>query len=204
MSKHTIVILANSIKHGEHCVAGKDIQSKQWVRPVSNTEGAALSDKQAKFQNPYGTYLVKPMQKIEMSLVQNVPLINQPENYLIDDSTWQQRYSINDQELLQYVDNPSDLWGDGDHVIFANIENGFVKIEQSLYLVSVDSLNLYKTDEGKRRVNFMYNGIQYNLAVTDPKFDSIVSENTEVKNILCISLAEKFNNNCYKVVAHIF
>lgn len=204
MSNNIIVILANSIKHGKHCVAGKHIQSKQWVRPVSNPEGGALSNLQAKFKNPYGTYLVKPMQKIEMSLVQHVPLVNQPENYLIDDSIWEQKYSINDQELLQYLDQPINLWGEGDHVVFANIENGFVKIEQSLYLVSVDNLNLNKTELGKRRANFMYNGIQYNLAVTDPQFDSILSENKEIKNILCVSLAEKFNNNCYKVVAHIF
>ena len=38
--RKVIVVFANSVKHGKHCVAGKDVQSKKWIRPVSNAEGA--------------------------------------------------------------------------------------------------------------------------------------------------------------------
>ena len=39
----TIVILANSVKHGKHCVAGKFIDTKQWIRPVANDSGKEIT-----------------------------------------------------------------------------------------------------------------------------------------------------------------
>ena len=42
MIKKTIVILANSVKHGNHCVAGKCITSKSWARPVFDVSGGEL------------------------------------------------------------------------------------------------------------------------------------------------------------------
>jgi hypothetical protein len=47
----TLVILANSVKHHLHCVAGKDINTKEWVRPVGNDDGEALSDEQSSYVN---------------------------------------------------------------------------------------------------------------------------------------------------------
>jgi hypothetical protein len=81
---------------------------------------------------------------------------------------------------------------------------GLQSIDQSLYLVQTDNLNLFTNDEGKRRASFNYNGYQYDLAVTDPKFDEILREQCEVNGILCISLGEEYQGYCYKLVATIF
>jgi len=70
----TIVIFANSVKHGQHCVAGKSLATGQWIRPVADANGKELDHEQAKYRNPYGRYLVKPLQKIQMELGANVPL----------------------------------------------------------------------------------------------------------------------------------
>jgi hypothetical protein len=70
MTQAEIIVLANSVKHGQHCVAGKCINTGNWVRPVSNANGAELSHEQAKYQNPYGTFGVKPLQKIRMGFSQ--------------------------------------------------------------------------------------------------------------------------------------
>ncbi|MDE1239946.1 dual OB domain-containing protein [Vibrio aestuarianus] len=35
----TVVVLADSYKHGEHCIAGKCVQTGQWIRPVSTPKG---------------------------------------------------------------------------------------------------------------------------------------------------------------------
>ncbi len=59
----TVVIFANSVKHEKHCVAGKDVDSHSWIRPVSDTEGAELSDQQCFCENPHGRFKVKPLQK---------------------------------------------------------------------------------------------------------------------------------------------
>jgi hypothetical protein len=204
MTQAEIIVLANSVKHGQHCVAGKCINTGNWIRPVSNANGAELSHEQAKYQNPYGTFGVKPLQKIRMGFTQYVPLPHQPENHLIDGNLWQQNYSINEADLVAHLDTPDNLWGQGNRVQHSQITMGLYNIDQSLYLVQVDNLNLYTNDDGKRRASFDYNGSDYDLAVTDPKFDEIFREQREVKEILCISLGEEYQGYCYKLVATIF
>lgn len=204
MTQAEIVVLANSVKHGQHCIAGKCLNTGRWIRPVSNKLGAELTHDQAKYQNPYGTFGVKPLQKIRMGFTQHVPLPHQPENYLIDGNLWQQNYSIGLVELPNHLDGPADLWGEGNRVPHAQITQGLYVVSQSLYLVQVDGLSLYTTDDDRRRASFTYNGINYDLAVTDPKFDEIEREQREVTGILCISLGEEYQGYCYKLVATIF
>lgn len=199
-----IVILAKSVKHGKHCVAGKCIRSGRWYRPVSTLDGTELSDNQVQIQNKYGTYSVKPLQKIEMRFFSHAPLLHQPDNYLIDNNIWQQRYRINLEELNHYFDEPENIWGEGNRVSYDLICAGQVLIQQSLYLVQVESLNLYYTQERKRRASFIYNQIAYDFAVTDPNFDKIIEENLSLRSILCISLGEVYNRFCYKLIATIF
>ncbi|CAA6804543.1 MAG: Unknown protein [uncultured Sulfurovum sp.] len=202
--KKTIVIFANSIKHQKHCVAGKCILTKQWVRPVSNIQGRELTSQQTTYVNKYGTYLVKPKQKIEMNFNSHAPILHQPENYLIDNSPWQQRYKIEDSEVNQYLDAPTSLWGTTNKVEYSRINSKMIVIPQSLYLIQTKGLTLYKTKEDKRRASFNYNSIAYDFPVTDPNFDKIRTEGMNTFGILCISLGENFNGYCYKIVATIF
>jgi len=116
MKNVEVVILANSIKHQQHCVAGKCSANGQWVRPVANPTGAELSHEQEQCQNPYGLFRAKPLQKIFMSFSAHAPLPHQPENHVTDGSRWRQNYRIRDAELEQYLDYPDDLWGKSDRV----------------------------------------------------------------------------------------
>lgn len=204
MTSKTIVVLANSFKHKQHCVAGKCIVTKEWVRPVADVNGSALSHEQAKCENPSGKFNVKPKQKVIIGLDTPAPLPNQPENHIVDNSVWQWKSSIRDDELNHYLDAPENLWGTEDRVAYPLIECGNILIHQSLYLVHVDNLSLYKNRYGKKRASFNYNGLDYDLAVTDPEFENLVSSGQEPSGILCISLGEVFNGDCYKLVATIF
>jgi len=204
MVKKTIVILANSVKHHQHCVAGKCLSSRQWVRPVSTLEGAELTRDQSTYTNPHGNFIVKPKQKIEMDLVSPVPLINQPENFLISGQRWVQRYKIDDNELTGFLDNPVNLWGERNSVNYLDITQNRITIDQSLYLIQTDSLRLYKNEYDKRRASFVYNGTSYDLPVTDPNFDQKTNEIDDVLGILCLSLGEEYKGSCYKLVATIF
>lgn len=199
-----IVILAKSVKHGCHCVAGKCINTGRWYRPVSSPDGAELNNDQVMYRNIHGTYSVRPLQKIQMSFLSHVPLIHQPENYLIDVSIWQQRYKINIDELYNYLEQPESLWGEGNRVSYNSILSGEIAIQQSLYLVQVQNLSLYCNQEGKRRASFTYNGLDYDLAVTDPNFDTVMNESSDIRGVLCISLGEEYNGFCYKLIATIF
>jgi hypothetical protein len=203
MSQVEILVLANSAKHQQHCVAGKYLANGQWVRPVSTEAGAELNHNQAKYQNPYGTFTVKPLQKILMKFSRHVPLIHQPENYLIDETVWRQNYSIGLNEINNHLDHPDSLWGGGNRVSYIQIRLGTIKIEQSLYLVKVDNIQLYMKDD-KRKISFIYNELDYELPVTDPNFDKVVNDFSEICGVICVSLGEEFKGNCYKLVATIF
>jgi hypothetical protein len=199
-----MVVFANSFKHGKHCVAGKLIDSNEWIRPVANDLGAELNNQQIKYRNPYGEFLTKTLQIIKFTYLKHVPLINQPENYLIDDQVWKQNYSINESEINGYLDMPSDLWGSEDRVNYNEILNKKIVIKQSLYLVKVDNFKLYKNSNNKRRACFDYNKVPYDLAVTDPFFEKNFSRINELQNILCISLGEEYRGSCFKLVAAIY
>lgn len=199
-----IVILAKSVKHQNHCVAGKCIINKKWYRPVSTVTGGELNNEQVMVQNIHGAYRVKPLQKVEMSFLNHVPLLQQPENHLIDGNIWQQKYKIHLNEIDQYLDRPDDIWGLGNRVDYSLIESNYIHIHQSLYLVQAQNISLYYDGERKRRASFQYNGIDYDLPVTDPEFYNIVNEDKDFKGILCISLGEEYHGYCYKIVATIF
>ena len=218
--KKTIVILANSVKHSQHCVAGKDIITKKWIRPVKNIEGCELSHEQAKCKNPHGIFPISVLQKIEIEFSCNAPLINQPENYVITDCVWLQRYKLERNELNAFLDNPEILWdnesssgsGSNDRIDYNKILNENIKINQSLYLISPDSSTVLVTTniENKKRirVSFTYRDVFYNLATTDPviwkEYSSRETGEYQFENpkILCISLGEKFDDGfCYKLVA---
>lgn len=204
MAQYEIVVLANSIKHGQHCVAGKCVSTGRWIRPVSNIQGGELSHQQAKIRNPHGTFNVKPFQKVLMELEEHVPLPHQPENYLINDTEWIQNYSFNSEQLHTLLDSPVDLWGTTNRIDFTHITAGLYHVPQSLYLVRVQNLRLYYIVDDKRRASFTYRGIDYDFAVTDPKFDEIVAKNLQLSGILCLSLGEQYLGYCYKLVATIF
>lgn len=210
---NTIVILANSVKNGAHCVAGKCIRTGQWIRPVGDANGCALNNSQIQVTNPkfQGSYSVKPLQKINMRFLGENPLINQPENRMIDNTwTWTQSYKIHPSQLNSYLDNPEDIWNTGDNLPYSRIQNGQIIISNSLYLVKVSDLNLYYDEsfgKKRRKATFFYKDLEYTLSVTDPNFDKLInsSENYS-ESILCVSLGEPWehNNCCYKLVATIF
>jgi hypothetical protein len=212
--KKTIVVLAKSIKHQVYCVAGKDIKSNEWVRPVSNINGAELSEQQCKCTNdqwqkqgksPYHSNVLK---KIEIEFLQHAPLPNQPENYVVSDIVWQHKYNIKANEVQNYLDEPDTLWGSDDRIAYSLIENNTLSIQQSLYLVKVDDLRLYNeciNGKDKRRASFCYKENSYDLSVTDTNFDNILKDNSQnLMDILCISLGENYKGFCYKIVATIF
>ncbi len=209
MSQHEVVVLANSIKHHQHCVAGKLVSNGHWVRPVSNVQGGELSDAQTQVQNPYGMYNVKSLQKVMMGLVTHAPLINQPENCVVDGTTWQQNYCLAANDLVNYLDQPDDIWGLSDRVDYAKIQSGEISIGQSLLLLAVTNLRLFVNRYDKRRVSFTYNQQQYDFSATDPKFDNLINNQSELQCIICVSLGEALllhsgSTYCFKIVASIF
>lgn len=206
--KKTIVILARSIKNHQLCIAGKDLDTKEWIRPVSNIHGAAITREQCRltFEGAGYTWDSKVLHNAEIEFVAHRPLYYQPENYEIAGSQWLQRYNSDIRTLFTLLDFPDTLWGSSSNRVSTNlIKNG---VSASLYLIQVKNLYLYINQYGKRKVDFAYNGIQYtNFSCTDPNVDFLRSKSERYNNaILCLSLGELFpQDNChYKIVASIF
>lgn len=207
-----ILILANSLKHGGRCIAGRDINTDEWFRIVSSAGGDEIPSSIAKYNNCYGTQNLYPLKVIRVHYTSTVPLPAQPENILNDATqNWVQVSPFNKSvgDLNDFLEYPADLWGIGNSINDAGVMSGVINIYQSLYLVKVEQLELLKVlEEGKtrRRAKFVYNGVEYDFPVTDPSFDRIYNGESPHHSILCISLGENFsaNNRHYKIVAGIF
>lgn len=202
-----IVVFANSVKHGNSCVAGKCTSTGEWIRPVSNNEGAEISVAQTKKINRRDNdseWGLKVLNKIKVDLSHHAPLNHQTENYVINQTRWTDEFFIKKHQVEDYLDTPENLWGEGNRVSHHEILNN-QEIRNSLYLVKVDELELFKDQYDKRRARFSYGGIDYNLAVTGREFDDNFERNsTFLSNvIICVSLGEDYEGYCYKLVASI-
>lgn len=208
----TIVVFANSVKKHQHCVAGKDVLTKEWVRPVSNLEEKELTSQQCICEGYHEP--VKILQQINIEFLKHDSLINQPENYLISNKKWLLLKSITRESVYDYLDHPDNLWINSrdiknDRVDYNLIQSKKIAITQSLYLIEVEKIYIYWKDRSdieqnpQRRAKFKYNNIEYDLALTDPNFENYSSQYIYKKN-LCISLSSEFKGFCYKIIASIF
>lgn len=212
--KKEIVIFATSLKHGNRCVAGKCFRTKEWIRPVSNQNGDAIKLEKTTVLNTrtQKKWPLKVLQKAEITFLEYAPLNNhQPENFVISNDSWIDKYKIEKQDIHYYLDHPIDLWGRGNSVEYQNQQLGCLQeISASLYLVQVQNLNLYTNqfnDKIRRRASFTYNEINYDFAVTCLTFDDHIQQNSQYTHAtLCLSLGEPspHDNRCYKLVASIF
>jgi len=80
-----IICLANSRKHGGRCVAGLRVDGSGWLRPVGTLPDGTL------FATDYvladGTHAA-PMDVIRVGVRAPRPAPHQPENWVIDGTTW--------------------------------------------------------------------------------------------------------------------
>lgn len=202
----TVLILASSRKPGGRCVAGKILGTNQWVRPVGNAAGSALTTDEAVYTNTYGVQRVKPLIKVEMDLGMHVPLVHQPENYLYVPGWFQTRgYGVKPHQLHPYLDSPDSLWGsDSDRVSDNDILRGIIEVHQSLYLIAVSDIVFSRNSHNSPRITFTYNELSYTLACTDLNYERYEAGTLVPNGILCISLGEDFRGDHYKIVATIF
>ncbi|MGC6409042.1 dual OB domain-containing protein [Bisgaard Taxon 45] len=201
--KKTIIILAKSIKNGHFCIAGKDIKTHEWIRPVSTQEGGAITEEQSKltFEGARSSYSCKLLHQAEISFSSHVAQKYHPENYLIDGSQWIHKYNYNSEELNNLLDYPNDLWVKETRIPVDT------PVTSSLYFIKVSDLKLYRDHNGKRRTDFIYKNFQYkSIPCTDPSFDGrLMNDHIFYENaFIVLSLGEPYKGFHYKLVASIF
>jgi len=209
-----MVILATSFKHHSYCIAGKDVHSGEWIRPVSTSKGGALGKEAIRVQNPYGTFQAKPLQRVIVPFEKSAPLKAQPENHLVAPGAWRQKYKVDRQDLEGACDHPEHLWMYDDHYsdrfAYDRLDASRGASHQSLYLIFVESIRFKRTRNYSGRPSitgsFQYRGERYGFKVTDPNFAKYFKadlgyEWEERNRFLCLSLTDAFEGYCYKLIA---
>ena len=211
-----IICLANSYKLGGRCVAGKDINEMNWVRPVSDSPTGELSLQQINIavgnhQEP------RLFDIIRIPLLVPKPEYFQPENILIDSATpWQIVGGYDQEGVNKLLDTPTSLWenlGARNDRVSTDILKSNPPLA-SLYFIKPSEFTLHnkirELGNLQTRAVFTYNDVQYDLVVTDP----VIKEKFKEEGVgtykfnrdvyICVSLGEEFHLEHYKLVASVF
>jgi len=105
----TILCLAASDKHQGYCFAGKDMETGEWVRPVSSRADEEISYKECIVSK--GTE-AKLLDILEIPFLKETPSNYQEENHLIDPSNkWEKIGEGTWQQVEEAIDDHSGpLW----------------------------------------------------------------------------------------------
>lgn len=173
-----IIVLADSTKHGGRCIAGLEITPDgvdNWIRPVSNRSGEAISDQDRKYSNGG---LTTYFDVVEIDFVKATPHNCHTENWLIDPTKfWKKIDVINFSELGELVDSGFRLWSNGRHTRGGlndeMTEELSSQFDYSIGLIWVPHANVIIETENQYgnnravRVDFIYDSVQYKLKLTD-------------------------------------
>lgn len=207
-----LVILADSYRDGERCIAGIDVQTGQWVRPVSNLPKKLV------------TFDMRNIDGREPELLDIVqmPLENtgpdegcQPENRLLKSGRWHKVGALSVEQVKKYCENTETLLhNDDDHIDAAYFE-GIPKDQwKSLQLIKSTNILFYPTIKlsGRKgwRALFQYGQDKtIDLVVTDPRAIQRLNDGARIGDdcLLTISLTAPWirdntpSRDCYKLVA---
>ncbi|WP_079031829.1 dual OB domain-containing protein [Streptomyces specialis] len=211
-----LVCLANSRKHGERCIAGIEVGSRDWIRPVTIHAGHAISASERRYLSGEEPQV---LDVISMRLIDYQPVGFQRENWLLDSSVrWEKTGQIGWGGLSRLEQRPVRLWLNG-YSTNAGC-NDFLPadrqstVNDSLKLIRVNGATIRVDTPSPRsedarlvvRAEFKYAGSGYVLRVTDPvceeKFRKQgVGRHRLGDSFLTISLSEEFMGRIFKLVA---
>ena len=206
--KKSIIILAESAKYGESCVAGFDVKKEQLIRLVADENGGPIP-------NEYLNH-IEPLDVVEVEINEAVPLTYQPENYRIDLNI---PAEFKGKVQLQTIIEAMRVFPQ-DRLIFGNpykilYENEISNIGKSLACYYVSNLQVYISNNykgrPKSRADFDCNGQHYEgIYVTDRDFFDLAEKKNIGDAYLIMSLpnkpwiAEDNTKLYFKFIAKIF
>lgn len=207
-----ICVLTKSYKHGGYCVAGIDMNTKQWIRLVNSND--PNTDEIKKEQMFLCGKSIECLDIIEYDFIKNIPNSCQTENWLLN-TTFKPRFikSITIEELANLIKIEKDNYFILNNSHLLNV-NEISKINRSLFVFHVQNLKieattyeLYGEVRAKYKCSFDYNNNQYtNISLTDPVYRDMSQDGLNITNALIIAslpcLPYK-DNLYYKFVAKI-
>jgi hypothetical protein len=204
MQQIPFLCLANSRRDGGHCVAGLNLETFQWVRPVGRI-GGPLDDHEVTVEGT-GNQL-RPFDTVLLTVGDMVPEVGQPENVpLISGISPFQRLPkrmeptspINLGAALHQESSLFGLQGDkNDHVARSYLVRH--SLASSLALLLIDNPEVMAKPKDGWRMKFRYESQVHLLSVTDLLFQERERQNG--KWLICVSLGAAFRGNHYGLVA---
>lgn len=206
--KKRVVILTESSKYGQKCVAGINCRTGELIRLVStdeNTHGA-LSCEDLKFENGREA---KQLDVIDVEVIGNENNLIQPENFVID-----RKYYFNYIKTVTIKDaiilykGQKEKWILGNNSFYLD-EECVAGIDRSLSLSIVHNLKFERciNNQGQEKIKlaFTYNGYNYSkMPVTDPEFYGVENGKEIERAVIIVSIGKPFNEHYYKFVAAIY
>lgn len=208
MVDKTIVLLANSRKHGGRCLAGRELlpgyKWGNWVRPVSSREGEELSLEERRYSNG-GDPLV--LDVIKVPLIAANPHACHIENWLVSPHDWWEKTGhLPWEQAANLSETPPILWVNG-HSTFLGLQDKIpgtlsAELKSSICMIRVTTVTIevLKGYSGEKKIfaSFRHGGVKYRLPVTDSVFESqfkshpLDHEEDFGESLLTISLSEPF------------
>ena len=204
-----LVCLANSWRPGGRCVAGIDLDTGQWVRPVPKN----LKSVPDRFVH-FGAHTLAPLDVVEVEVTMpQSPTKYQRENRVISSRQWRLIEKLRPAQVLKFCDNSTLVLHGSGKVVEPSVLDALHQAQwKSLEL---RHLKRVAFAQDKRKPNhwtasFSSGAADYTLNVTCPVATEMLNRGRKLPEecLLTLSLTEpiaypKFNlpDLCYKLIA---
>ncbi|MDB8803402.1 hypothetical protein PN294_14560 [Romboutsia sp. 1001216sp1] len=207
-----IVLLTKSRKHYNYCIAGKDINTGEWIRLISedDTIHNAIKPSDLIYEDNTEAEILDVIRVRVKEISGENKILYQPENYILDDRYYLlklEERNLND--LNNIIDDVDKIFFNTSNSISRNdleeIEN-----VNSLVLIEPEIVKVKRKNDTDLWANVKYNGEWYNsltikdISFTEKYYNDITSDYNG-RNFygvkLVISLGEEYKGNHYKLIA---
>lgn len=217
MPQVELICLANSRKHGGRCVAGLCVDGSGWIRPIRSSPDGTLFLHDYTLNDGTETELLDIV-RVGLRARRSAP--HQPENWIIDSTTWllhSRPMGINLAHVLRNAISrgPELLRGFSDRVPIASFQQQ--PAATSLALIAPDRIELYQKTSfsgrpqarGRFALGLGQHTTVYDLVITDPFWEGVILrqqtrqtlQQSKIKFLVTVSLSEPFGADCYKLIA---
>ncbi len=183
-----IVVLANSIRGGDRCIAGKELIQKEdqtyeigrWIRLADHSTKEGAVPNQIAYCPDHGW--VKTLNVVRVVLESNCNNQDHPEDWWLEpNQPWEYVNTLTVADLPRLTDQPPALWHSECDAVPAGYIQKMGQAAASLYLVKApEKFNLTyhkeynsfkRYDKKVRKLEFKLDGKFHEYSVTDPEFD---------------------------------
>lgn len=168
-----IVVLANSWKHRDWCLAGIDLDTGKWVRPVTHLDDGRIPKTSMKL----GGYFPALLDVLEIPLDSTGPDFGfESENRIILPGRWYQRGKMMPKDIEKYAKRPYYvLHNHKKYVTPRDLQQKPFAKRVTLQLIRVDSFTVRdarrkSTDKPSWKGTILSGGRELELGITDPVY----------------------------------